>query len=161
MPRKLGKITAAEFVEDHLEDNTEELILSNESKLQEIVDKIGTKKGGRKSAGGEETPLSKKMTELRAAAAKLEEEDGDEKPAKKAKGKDKFTEEVEAMKLYGKKTSDGLKDIIRWNLGYGMTGNKDVLLMRCIDGHVNGRLARYDFAISTTLQKDIKCMYNC
>lgn len=145
LPRKLGKISTAEFVADHLEDNTDEVLLSDETKLQEIVDKIGTKKAGRKSdAGGEESPLSKKMNELKAAVTKLEEEDGDEKPSKKAKGKDKFTEEVEAMKLYGKKAADGLKDILRWNLGYGMTGNKDVLLMRCIDGHVNGRLARYE-----------------
>lgn len=67
------------------------------------------------------------MSQLRAAA---EEEDGDEKPTKKIKGENKFQEEVEAMRLYGKKTLGELKDVLRWNLGYGMTGTKDVLLMR-------------------------------
>lgn len=138
--------------------------MSNGTKLQEIIDSLGTKKGGRKSTGGEdENPVSKKMSELRTAVAMMEE--GEEKPSKKAKGK--LSDEVEAMKFYGKKTIPELKDVLRWNLGYGMTGTKDILLMRyvalvvvvhnattydmfmtslsnnrCIDGHVSGRLAR-------------------
>ena len=81
---------------------------------------------GRKSTSGEETPLLKKMKELKTAVAMMEE--GEEKPAKKAKGK--LMEEVEAMKVYGKMTIPELKDVLRWNLGYGMSGTKDVLLMR-------------------------------
>jgi hypothetical protein len=103
--------------------------LSNGTKLQEIIDSLGTKKGGRKSTGGEdENPVSKKMSELRTAVAMMEE--GEEKPSKKAKGK--LSDEVEAMKLYGKKTIPELKDVLRWNLGYGMTGTKDILLMRYV-----------------------------
>lgn len=134
LPRKLGKITAAEFVQDNLDDETDDVILSDEARVQEIADKIGTKKAARKSTGGEgdDNAISKKMGELKSAAKKLEEEEGDEKPAKKAKGGNKFAQEVDAMVLYGKKTIPELKDLLRWNLGYGMTGTKDVLLMRYV-----------------------------
>ena len=125
LPRKLGTITPAEFVQDHLEDETDALILSDEIKCREIIDKLGSKKTGRKSTG-EDNAISKKMSKLRAVA----EEEEEEKPAKKTKGENKFQEEVEAMRLYGKKTLGELKDVLRWNLGYGMTGTKDVLLMR-------------------------------
>jgi hypothetical protein len=109
--------------------------LSDEARVQEIADKIGTKKAARKSTGGEgdDDAISKKMGELRSAVKKLEEEEeGEEKPAKKAKGESKFAEEVEAMRLYEKKNVAELKDLLRWNLGYGMTGTKDVLLMRYV-----------------------------
>jgi hypothetical protein len=108
--------------------------LSDEARVQEIADKIGTKKAARKSTGGEgdDNAISKKMGELRSAVKKLEEEEGEEKPAKKAKGESKFAEEVEAMRLYEKKNVAELKDLLRWNLGYGMTGTKDVLLMRYV-----------------------------
>eukprot|EP00804_Cyclotella_cryptica_P023395 CCRYP_000521-RA/>CCRYP_000521-RA protein AED:0.40 eAED:0.40 QI:206/1/1/1/0.87/0.77/9/1077/473 len=145
LPRKLGTITPEQFVQDHLEDTTPDLILSDETKRREIIDAIGSKKGvGRKSEGmeeGEENPVSKRVREIKALVAQQEEEGEAEPPTKKAKG-GKWKKEVEAMKIYQKMTNERLKDVLRWNLGYGMTGTKDVLLLRCIDGHVNGRLAR-------------------
>ena len=101
--------------------------------MRELSGAIGSKKKKRKSEGGEEEEngISKKMKMLRDAVGG-EEEEGGEKPAKKAKGdnNDVFRKEVEAMKLYGSKNVAELKDVLRWNLGYGMTGTKDVLLMR-------------------------------
>lgn len=101
--------------------------------MRELSEAIGSKKKKRKSEGGEEEEngISKKMKMLRDAVGG-EEEEGGEKPAKKAKGdnNDVFRKEVEAMKLYGSKNVAELKDVLRWNLGYGMTGTKDVLLMR-------------------------------
>ena len=102
--------------------------------MRELSEAIGSKKKKRKSEGGEEEEngISKKMKMLRDAVGGEEEEEGGEKPAKKAKGdnNDVFRKEVEAMKLYGSKNVAELKDVLRWNLGYGMTGTKDVLLMR-------------------------------
>mmetsp|Transcript_24242 Transcript_24242/g.42474 ORF Transcript_24242/g.42474 Transcript_24242/m.42474 type:complete len:347 (-) Transcript_24242:255-1295(-) len=64
-----------------------------------------------------------------------------DKKAKKSEGNE-LEMCAKAMKVYGKMKADDLKSVIRWNLGYGTTGNKDILLLRCIDGHVNGRLGR-------------------
>jgi hypothetical protein len=131
LPRKVGKITVQEFVEDHLEDETPNLVLSDETKRQEIIDAIASKKGGRKSTGegeGDDTAVSRKIAEIKAAMAN--EEEGEEKPSKKAKGDSKLKEEVDAMKIYGKMPNAELKDVLRWNLGYGMTGKKDELLLR-------------------------------
>ena len=75
----------------------------------------------------EETPVAKRIREIKALLAQQEEDE--EPPTKKAK-KEKLKEEVEAMKIYQKMTNERLKDVLRWNLGYGMTGTKDVLLLR-------------------------------
>lgn len=77
---------------------------------------------------GEETPVSKRIHEIKALLARQQEEE-EEPPTKKVKG-GKLREEVEAMKIYQKMTNERLKDVLRWNLGYGMTGTKDVLLLR-------------------------------
>ena len=140
MPRKLGSITSSEFIQDHLQDETSDFILSDETKVREISELMGSKKKRKSSGGagggdGEENGIVKKMKMLRDAMG--EEEEDEEKPKKKAKmmgDKDAtttvFHQEVEAMKLYGSKNVAELKDVLRWNLGYGMTGTKDVLLMR-------------------------------
>ena len=82
--------------------------------------------------------MGKRLEEMKEAMEKLPDSDGDseeKRPAKKAKtAKKAKSNELEmcakAMKVYGKMKADDLKSVIRWNLGYGTTGNKDILLLR-------------------------------
>lgn len=154
-PRAMKGVSPADFVSDHLEDRTDDSILSDPTQRQEIVDAVAYKppRGGKKEKGDDEqtTELARRLAGIRKAMEALDSDDDDAPPAKRAR-KDKkgkggkagpSTEELAgAMRVYSKMKADDLKSVLRWNLGYGTTGTKDVLLLRCIDGHVNGRLAR-------------------
>ena len=48
---------------------------------------------------------------------------------------------ADMLVLYQDKNLDGLKDYLRWNQQV-LKGTKPLLLMKCMDGHLNGRLAR-------------------
>lgn len=56
---------------------------------------------------------------------------------------DKNTAEMNAYRYYHKMTCAELKDICRYNR-VPSSGKKNDLLLRCIDGHVNGRLGLCD-----------------
>lgn len=63
--------------------------------------------------------------------------------------------EIDDAKLYGLysgKKNEELKDILRWNKQLGISGSKDQLLERCIDGHKNGRLARCKICVEGKLK---------
>lgn len=156
-PRAMKGVSPEDFVNDHLEDHTDDSILDDETKRAEIVAAIAYRpprasKGGKKDGGGGEednSPMGKRLAKIKAAMEKLPDEDEDSdgeerRPAKKAKKSagDELETCARAMKIYGKMKNEDLKSVIRWNLGYGTTGTKDILLLRCIDGHVNGRLGR-------------------
>jgi hypothetical protein len=142
------------FVADHLVDQTDDSILSDEAKRKEVVDdfaykppkKSAKKKGEDDDDEDDDAPsnaVGRRLHEMKAVMSNLpetnddeeeeeEEEDNDEadeRPAKKSK-----TDDVEAyakaMRLYFKMKNDDLKSVLRWNLGYGTTGNKDILLLR-------------------------------
>ena len=150
-PRRFKGVSVEEFVDSHLEDRTNDGdYLTDESKKQEIIDAIAYRPP-RASTGGasgvdydEMTPVGKRVFDIKAAMETLPEEDEDAKrPAKKAKKSgDDLEPYARAMKVYDGMKGDDLKSVLRWNLGYMLTGTKDVLMLRLIDGHVNGRLAR-------------------
>jgi len=151
-PRAMKGVSPEDFVTDHLEDQTDDSILDDETKRAEIVAAIAYKPP-RAGKGGQEkedaTPVGKRLAKIRSAMEDLPDDDDDDegeekRPAKKAKKStgNELESCARAMKRYAKMKNDDLKSVIRWNLGYGTTGTKDVLLMRIIDGHVNGRLAR-------------------
>lgn len=150
-PKKFKGVSAEDFVDEHLEDNTEDQILANDTKRLEVIDAIGAKrpkkakKEGDAGEGDTDNPeklVKDKLEKIKAAAAKLEEEDEDEKepPAKKVKGEgNEFTRQLKAFLIYGKISNGDLKDVLTWN-GNTKTGTKSVLVMKCIDGYLNGRL---------------------
>jgi poly [ADP-ribose] polymerase len=148
-------------------------------KRQEIIDDIAYKppKATKKKKGeegdddnsGESSAIAKKLKEIKSVMETLEEEEDDDtkRPAKKSKittGDDSIESYAKAMKTYSKLKNDDLKCILRWNLGYGMTGTKDILLLRCIDGHVHGRLGRCPTCFQGKLQlkdEDAGVTVNC
>eukprot|EP00578_Thalassiosira_sp_NH16_P006940 CAMPEP_0181116970 /NCGR_PEP_ID=MMETSP1071-20121207/22240_1 /TAXON_ID=35127 /ORGANISM="Thalassiosira sp., Strain NH16" /LENGTH=484 /DNA_ID=CAMNT_0023201261 /DNA_START=132 /DNA_END=1586 /DNA_ORIENTATION=- len=147
-------ISHTDFVNDHLEDDTDGSILDDETQRAEIVAAIAYKPprarygGNKDDKGGKKNVLGKRLAEIKEVMENLPDDDdydeGGERPAKKAKkssGDDRETF-ARAMKKYNKMKNVDLKSVIRWNLGCGTTGAKDLLLLRCIDGHVNGRLGR-------------------
>lgn len=159
-------MSAEDFVDEHLVDRSNDLILSDPVKRQEIIDDIAYKppKATKKKKGeegednaGESSAIAKKLKEIKSVMETLDENDDDDtkRPAKKSKttGDDEsIVAYAKAMKSYSKLKNDDLKSILRWNLGYGMTGAKDILLLRCIDGHVHGRLGRCPTCFQGKLQ---------
>jgi hypothetical protein len=143
------------FVADYLVDQTDDHILSDEARRKEVVDDIAykpPKKSAKKKGGGDDdeddgeddspsNAVGRRLKEIKAVMSNLPEtiddddddnandEEEDERPAKKSK-----TDDVEAyakaMRLYSKMKNDDLKAVLRWNLGYATSGNKDVLLLR-------------------------------
>lgn len=153
-PRALKGVSPQDFVADHLDDQTDDSMLDEDDKRQEVIAAIAYKppraKKGEKASDAELSAVGKRLEEIRTAMEKLPESGSDgedeekKRPAKKAKKSEGNDLEVcaMAMKVYAKMKVDDLKSVLRWNLGYGTSGNKDILLLRCIDGHVNGRLGR-------------------
>lgn len=141
MPRSINGTSmkgkaVADFVEDYLADPHG--LFDDEEKLAEIVADIESKppKNEKLSVFATKVAAYKKALEV------MEDEDGEGKPSAAKKAKTDAHENARAYAVYkGKKVAE-LQDVLRWNLGYGTSGTKDVLLVRCIDGHVNGRLAR-------------------
>ena len=81
------------------------------------------------------------MTTIKQIFKKREAEGapGEETSNKKAKGN--MTLKLDAYEFYKGMKNDLLKDTLGWN-HQTKTGNKDMLLYKCIDGHVYGRLPR-------------------
>lgn len=160
-PRALKGVSPEDFVNTHLTDSTEDSMLDNETTKQEVIDAVAYKPprgstGGKKEEGGE-SAIQKKLAGIKALMEKLPNEDSDEeeeRPAKKAKTDEDSIEmkEARAMKIYSSMKNDDLKSVLRWNLGYGTSATKDILMMRCIDGHVYGRLERCPTCFKGKLQ---------
>lgn len=126
-----------------MEDSTGGEILP--AKTEEIVKAIETK-AGKKKAG--EADLASPVAKLRAQYEK--KQGGKEPPTKKIKKcdgcvDDDYSDDAIRVELYGtyhKQTVDQLKDYLRWNRQV-LTGTKDVLLAKVIDGEFyQARLAR-------------------
>jgi hypothetical protein len=139
------------FVADHLVDLTDKKILSDEVKRREVVDDIAykpPKKGAKKKGGDDDddngdddapsNAVGKRLKEIKAVMSNLPEtedddkandDEEDERPTKKSKTDD-IEAYAKAMRLYFHMKNDDLKAVLRWNLGYATSGNKDVLLLR-------------------------------
>lgn len=138
----LKGVSAEDFVTNHLDDQTSDEILSDAARKQQIVDAIAAKPSKNKDGeGGATNPISKRLEEIKTRMLSLppsnegDVNDEDKKPAaKKAKTSDGAEDAIEvyakAMKVYSTMKNDDLKSVLRWNLGYGMTGTKDILMLR-------------------------------
>lgn len=139
-----------------IEDETPDSMLSTQEGVQQLVDLIKSdrKSKSESSVGADADASSSKGTKLERAKAAFREY-GEAPPKKKAKKAakgepkddenrfDDLTDEDRARgdiyAIYAKMKNDDLKDVLRWNKNF-LTGNKELLLLKCIDGHMNGRL---------------------
>jgi len=149
IPRKLG-VDAESFVMDHLEDQTDDSVLSTSQK-DEIVNDIASKAVTAKGEASDGNAISKKMDTLKRTLAENEDEPP-KKKVKKGGASNDLESEAAIYGIYQGMKNDELKDFLRWNLGYGMSTTKPELLLRCIDGHKNGRFARCPTCFEGKLQ---------
>lgn len=156
-----------------LEDNTDDNILADGDEVVKLIESVArnadssskqkASKDGKspvkKENSGDLDHVSSVIAKIKEVALALqEEEDADISPPKKkvkvekvkVEKKIKKTQysEEERMKAkiylnhYFDKTNEALKDILRWN-HQPVTGKKDLLLCRLLDGHYsNARLSR-------------------
>jgi len=162
--KKQGIDTAEAFVDDILRDESGGEILP--AKRDEIIQALQSKASGAGGAGGagaEGGGPDAIVAQLKQAAeAAAADDDAVEEPkAKRAKkGKAESSKKIsgstmdsstlalfgdkagiEAYRLYASFKNDQLKDVLRWNRQM-LTGTKPYLLVKCLDGHLRGRLAR-------------------
>ena len=135
------------FVNDVLEDNTDEGILNDEGKVAEIITLL-EQKGCRKKVDaetGETLPqgASDVIDKIKRTAELIAQEDEDGPKSKKIKTEISETDRAKAeiLSMFSSKKVDELKDVLRWNKQI-VGGNKDTLLARIIDAKLNGRLGR-------------------
>ncbi len=140
----LKGVSAEDFVTNHLDDQTSDEILSDAVRKQQIVDAIATKPSknakNKDGEGGATNPITKRLEEIKTRMLSLPpsnegDDNEDRKPAaKKTKTSDVAEDAIvvyaKAMKAYSTMKNDDLKSVLRWNLGYGMTGTKDILMLR-------------------------------
>jgi poly [ADP-ribose] polymerase len=141
MPRKLNMganaMTTQQFIEAHLEDTTggEILPAKAEELATEIDKKVDLQKKGDDNHSG--SPLDSIKQEYEQQ--QKDTDSGNEPLPKRTK-----SSSGKAVELYAKYKSlkvDELKDFLRWNRQV-MTGTKDIVLFKAIDGNIYGRLAR-------------------
>ena len=131
-----GKISAHDFLVDHVTDESGGEILPKQ--LETLAEAIESKAVKTDKTVGEAEQVINRLKEAY--------EDDKEPPAKKVKSDPNGDDDVEARcvqayGIYNKMKNNDLKDILRWN-GQFLTGTKPYMLIKCIDGHVRGRLAR-------------------
>lgn len=170
-------MTAESFVLDGtLKDDTEDKpngdILKNEEKRSEIIADIeytkprgsSTKKKKRGEEGyeppkeGSIAKLKEMRDDMRGAN---DDDDDDEKkpPAKKLKFSEEDIAKVEIYMQHEKETNDQLHDILKWNRQL-VSGTKDILMARVIDGQMHGRLGRCPLCVRGKLQLENEAAKN-
>ena len=126
---KDNKLTVGEFVTTVLED-PEHLLDEKETEIIELMESAKTKQDEAKA----HSPLA-----LIKAAAEAQKAPKGEPAPKKIKS-EITDEQIQAYLHYSNLKSEELKDLLTWN-GQIKTGNKDMRVFKCIDGHLRGRLA--------------------
>jgi len=165
IPRKYAtganKISVEEFVTDHLQDFSDDGASLLPARAAEVIAAISTKADTKKkdssAGGGGNGPLA--LVQQAYQARQEQQTSGvvassPPPPAKKTKGADgaaaaatakepngALSAAVDAYEQYHKLKNDQLKELLKWNRQH-VTGTKDVLLHRVVDGAVYGRLPR-------------------
>ena len=159
------------FVRDILQDETGENILDTEEGIERIILEVskGPKSAEAKSKIKSEAvdgvnsnggKLSRASAAL-AISRKIKKEqddndDADERPKKKSKKQKVKHEDTplnpsdltdvdrhrgDVLAIYEKMGVNELKDFLRWNRQV-LKGTKPTLLLKCLDGHMNGRIGK-------------------
>ena len=148
LPKQFKSTPFGEFLDEHVDDNTEGKILSDEGEKQSIVDRFNSKSSATttdssKVKGDNESEFLKSV-KRNAAILEGDEEESDEDQPKQKKAKTMSDDEKALAEAYLKVKSmknGELQDILSWNKVV-KTGTKNVLLTRVIDGYARGRIAK-------------------
>ncbi len=129
MPRTINGtstkgMSVADFVEEHIADP--DGLYDDDDKLAEIIADIESKAPKSEKS----SIISEKIATYKRAFEEMEGEDDEGKPSASKKAKTDLEEKARAFAVYNPMKIPELQDVLRWNLGYGTTGKKEVLLMR-------------------------------
>jgi hypothetical protein len=143
-------ITAETFVVDMLVDNTEDNVL--QERRDEVIGDIEyvPPKGSaaKKKQGEEKGGL---VATLKAQLAMIRSEAEGEPASKKLKLSPDVMARVDVYAMYEQHKNDALKDILKWNRQL-VSGNKDLMMARIINGQLKGRLGRCPMCLRGKLQ---------
>jgi K+-transporting ATPase c subunit len=158
--KKSEGVTVAEFVDELIDNYSGETpILQGEGEVEQLIADIeftGRAAGSAKKKRGaadDGPPPEGSVAHLKEMRASLQEEEGTSPAKKKLKLSEQDKAKVDIYIQYENATNDELKDILRWNHQL-LTGNKDILMARVIDGQMRGRLARCPMCIRGKLALD-------
>lgn len=159
LPRNCVKegVTVEDFVDDQLEDEGGILVENRDQVVADILYKEDKKTAAAKkkaTAEGSDGGGSK-IEILKRAYEETKSAESDEKPQKKKKKKTgddgALKQQVDIYARYAKTPVDGLKDVLRWNKQF-LTGKRNDILARIIDGEVNGRLGACPLCVKGRLK---------
>lgn len=117
-------MSVADFVEEYIEDPHG--IFDDEDKLAEIIADIESKP----PTSEKSNVYANKIATYKRALEDMEDKDDEGKPSASKKARTDLEEKARAYAVYQPKKNAELQDILRWNLGYGTSGTKEVLLTR-------------------------------
>jgi len=146
LPKAMQKegATAESFVAEDLDD-PDGIFDEHKDEIIEAIEAKGVSapKNKKASAADDDNTMlgaiKRNYETVQASAAAAD--DGEDRPAKKIKLSNDEHKEVVLYETFSKMNAEELKDFLRWNR-QGVTGVKAVLILRCIDGDMRGRLAR-------------------
>ena len=146
LPRKYAtganKISAEQFVDDILQDSDGSILPAKRDELIAAIESHPRKKK-KEPMSGDGDSAEAILFRIKAAL----EADEKEPAAKKIKldvsssNADREAAMTQAYAKYSKLKNDELKDYLRWNRQM-VGGNKSYVLIKILDGHTCGRLAR-------------------
>mmetsp|Transcript_2636 Transcript_2636/g.3029 ORF Transcript_2636/g.3029 Transcript_2636/m.3029 type:complete len:483 (+) Transcript_2636:35-1483(+) len=142
LPRNLkrGGVTPISFVEDNLNDPDD--ILGNH--MEEVITAITVNSSGgarKNKTNKEDSSVNKFLTSVKRNSEALAN-DSTEQPCKRVKKMSKMEKkEAELYDDLKRMTIDQLKDYLRWNRQI-VGGTKQLLILKCLDGALRGRLGR-------------------
>eukprot|EP00986_Skeletonema_menzelii_P018928 scaffold26813_cov223-Skeletonema_menzelii.AAC.1 len=117
-------MSVADFVEEYIEDPHG--IFDDEDKLAEIIADIESKPPKSEKSN----VYANKIATYKRALEDMEDKDDEGKSSASKKARTDLEEKARAYAVYNSKKNAELQDILRWNLGYGTSGTKEVLLTR-------------------------------
>lgn len=157
LPRNLKRegATPSSFVEEDLDDPNG--VLDNEEIREKVIADITSASGSgggsvkKKKVKGEEIEENPFIARIKRNAEVLSKEDEDEPPSKRIKKAER--KEVKLYERFKKMTIEELKDFMRWNRQI-VGGTKALLVLKCLDGALRGRLGRCPMCARSHLKID-------
>jgi hypothetical protein len=151
--KKVEGVTVEEFVEELVEKYSgDPPILQEEGEREQLIADIefNAARGGsaKKKRDDDDGPAPEgSVARLKEMRASMQQEEDEAPPKKKLKPlSEEDKAKVDIYVQYEKAKNDELKDILRWNRQH-ISGNKDMLMARIIDGQMRGRLGRCPMCI--------------
>eukprot|EP00547_Thalassionema_nitzschioides_P006417 CAMPEP_0194201218 /NCGR_PEP_ID=MMETSP0156-20130528/1541_1 /TAXON_ID=33649 /ORGANISM="Thalassionema nitzschioides, Strain L26-B" /LENGTH=473 /DNA_ID=CAMNT_0038926351 /DNA_START=79 /DNA_END=1500 /DNA_ORIENTATION=+ len=153
LPRALKRegATPSSFVEEDLDDPNG--VFDEEGNREKVITAITAGGGGakKKKVKAEEKEGNTFIARIKRNSEVISKEDEDDPPSKRIKKEER--KEVQLYEKLNKMTTEELKDFMRWNRQI-VGGTKALLVWKCLDGALRGRLGRCPMCAQSRLKID-------